>query len=65
MIKEAFLGGWMGWMVIIGHGSSKSTFGANNFESTLIPTDCHYHGNVCVSKSGTKDVKDYKDKITL
>ena len=55
----------MGWMVIIGHGSSKSTFGANNFESTLIPTDCHYHGNVCVSKSGTKDVKDYKDKITL
>ena len=29
LISSSFIG-WMGWVVIIGHRSSKSTFGANN-----------------------------------
>ena len=65
MIKEVlWLDGWDGWLSLV-MGLLRAPSVLINFESTLIPTDCHYHGNVCVSKSGTKDVKDYKDKITL
>ena len=64
--QRGFVGGCMGWMgwlsLVIGLLWAPSV--PIIFESTPIPTDCHHHGNVCVSKSGNKDVKVLNLRIT-